>query len=195
MERRILLARELFYSVSLKISGGVTAQEKRRRRRGEDTGWWGWRGALRLQEEEKEEECDCVITWLEKKEGEKKVGSDLLESRRSEGAAAALSYQPLWRKNARLGHHHRRARTHSHTRSQYAHPAQGNEPPARHAHLKLPCTQATPDAASTNRTPLRDQAPNRHQHLRLLVLVLPPPSEVTTIQRNHARGSVMDLAG
>lgn len=33
-------------------------------------------GGVRLQEEEeKEEECDCVITWLEKKRrGEKKLG-------------------------------------------------------------------------------------------------------------------------
>lgn len=35
-------------------------------------------------EQQQEEECDCVITWVKKKK--KKVGSDLLESRRAEGA-------------------------------------------------------------------------------------------------------------
>lgn len=35
---------------------------------------------------EEEEECDCVITWVKKKKKGKKVGSDLLESRSTEGA-------------------------------------------------------------------------------------------------------------
>lgn len=43
-----------------------------------------WIEVACLEEEEEEEECDCVITWVKKKK--KKVGSDLLESRRTEGA-------------------------------------------------------------------------------------------------------------